>query len=254
MSIAIRQWIISLDNYPGWKEWNRQKVHHTLYFDEELGSRPKAQEEFKFSPEIEKQHAVVLQYLGVQQAIGSLKECEYYFRRYPFHGLPVTRASHLTNVCEMYFGRFYELKERLKNYFDCVTAVAPKHGLNIGKFIKTFEKIFDNELRARHDIHHRQRFEDIAVNRIFLRDSVRSRRKAASRRAEHYHYRASVKDWVKQVRRSGERADAFLEAVADATLRTCRFLTMHLLIFTIAEAKGIDLVAVAVRRRKKVNP
>jgi hypothetical protein len=250
MEIAIRQWMISLDNYPGWKEWNRRKVHHTLYFDEELSSQRKAEEEFKFSQEVERQHAVVINFLGLQQAIGSLKESEFYFRRYPFHGLPVSRVSHLTNVCEMYFGRFYELKERLKNYFDCVTAVAPNHGLNIGKFIKTFEKVFDSELRARHDIHHRQRFEDVALNRIFLRDAVRSGRIAATRRVEHFHYRETVKEWVQRVRRSGERADAFLEAVAEATLRSCRFLALHLLIFTIAESRGIDLVADAVRRRQ----
>jgi hypothetical protein len=110
--------------------------------------RPPFEDAFTFPPEIEKQHAVVYQYIGLQQTVETLKECEYYFRRYPFRGLPVSRASHITNVCEMYFGRFYEFKERLKKYFEAVKAVSPNHNLDIGKFIRQYEKIFDDELNT----------------------------------------------------------------------------------------------------------
>jgi hypothetical protein len=209
MGIAIRQWMIALENYPGWKKWRKQRFAHTLYFGDPLPLNLEIPEEFKFSPEIEKQHAVVIQYLGLQQTIEALKECEYYFRRYPFHGLAVTRASHLTNVCEMYFGRFYELKERLKKYFAAVKAQSPEHRLEIGKFIRTFEKEFDQELRARHGVHHHSRFQDIALDRIFLTDTVLHGRGLGGRRADHGAYREVVKEWVQRVRRRGERADAY---------------------------------------------
>jgi hypothetical protein len=133
-----------LDDYPGWREWRRKRIGHTLHFDDQFPADfEKFEDEFKFSDEVEKQHAVVIQYLGLVDAVSSLKDCEYYFRRYPFRGLPVTRDSHITNVCEMFFGRFYEIKERLKEYFNAVSAVAPRHSLGIGPFIKAYEKEFD---------------------------------------------------------------------------------------------------------------
>ena len=41
----------------------------------------------------------------------------------------------------MYFGRFYEFKERLKKYFNSMRAVAPKHHVDIGDLIRLFEKV-----------------------------------------------------------------------------------------------------------------
>jgi hypothetical protein len=37
------------------------------------------------------------------------------------------------------------------------------HDLEVGKFIKNFDRVFDRELRARHSIHHHKRFEDVAI-------------------------------------------------------------------------------------------
>jgi hypothetical protein len=168
MSNAIGTWLIKLEGLQGWKEYRRNRLRHTLDFDDPFFKPSELLGDFVFPPDIEKQHAIVTQYLGLAQTIEALKDCEFYFRRYPFRGLPVSRHAHITNVCEMYFGRFYEFKERLKKYFNTIKAVEPCHTLEIGKFVKLFEQVFDQELKARNKVHHHARFEDIAIDRVFL--------------------------------------------------------------------------------------
>lgn len=219
----------------------RKRVAHTLYYDDDIVSSTLAMEgPFLFSREIEKQHSVVYAYLGLQQTVETLKDCEYYFRRYPFRGLPVSHASHITNVCEMYFGRFYEFKERLKKYFKALEAVSPNHNLDVGRFIRQYDKTFDDELRARHGVHHHGRFQDLSIDRVFLVGAIATRRSSVETEENRRHYRKLTKEWVRRVRRRAKTLDGILEAVSDATLRTCRFLALYSLIATIAEYRALE--------------
>jgi hypothetical protein len=228
MTSAIAAWISRLETHPGWKEWKRQQFAHTLHFDETRWPLlDELENEFKFSEVVEGEHAVVIKYLALHETVRSLKDCEFYFRRYPFRGLPVTRHSHITNVCEMYFGRFYEFKERLKNYFDAIDSAVPEHGLDFGGFVKLFERTFDQELRARNYIHHHSRFEDLAIDRVFLTDSISMGLDEGGWRQAHFvAYRKFTREWAQRVVRRGEKMDEFLEAIARATLSSCRFLSV----------------------------
>ena len=223
---AIGTWLKDLEDYPGWRERRRKRLGHTLHFDDPLLKPSKPLGDFTFSDKMEKQHAVVFQYLELHEAISALRECEYYFRRYPFRGLPVTRHNHITNICEMYFGRFYEFRERLKRYFAAVKAAEPKHQIDVGGFIKIFDKEFDQELRARNGVHHHSRFGDVTIDRVFLTGSISMTSGGKGWEREHLAaYRKTAKEWAERVRRRGETMDQFLEVVADATLRTCTFLS-----------------------------
>lgn len=224
---AIRVWMADLEAYPGWKEWRRQRFAHTLHFDNLWPEQSEVPgHDFKFSSEIENQHAVVIQYLGLAQTIDALKECEFYFRRFPFHGMPVSHYNHVTNICEMYFGRFYEFKERLKQYFDAVDAATPAHNLIVGAFIKQFGQVFDQELRKRNQIHHERRFEEIGIDRLLLTGSLASNPEDRGWKREHMiAYRMVTSQWAQRVRRRGAQMDQFLEATARATLESCSFLS-----------------------------
>jgi hypothetical protein len=226
---AIGVWMTRVESYPGWRAWKRTQFAYTLDFDEmATSSHDEQKDEFIFPDEMAKEHAVVAGYLGLHDTVHSLKECEFYFRRYPFRGLPVTRHSHIRNVCEMYFGRFYEFKERLKNYFDAVDASVPDHHLEVGKFIKSFDRTFNQELRSRNYIHHHNRFEDLAIDRVFLTEAISLNRKDKGWKTEHLiAYRKFANEWAQRVRQRGEKVDEFLEAVAIATLKTCRFLSVE---------------------------
>lgn len=226
MLSAISLWMVDLEEYPGWREWNHQKVKKTLFSgDLPEGDVREGPDQFLFSEELELQHGVVFQFLGLHKTLDSLKACEYYFRRYPFRGLPVSHFDHLTNVCEMYFGRFYEFRERLKNYLNALDAALPDRKIDIGKFIKRFDKSFDQELRARNSVHHHQRFADLAIDRVFLADTLSAQNADAVWLAErNAMYRAFTREWVDRVRRRSSAVDEFLEATARATLKFCDFL------------------------------
>ncbi|CAN1560651.1 hypothetical protein MCEMIH15_02631 [Caulobacteraceae bacterium] len=74
----------------------------------------------------------------------------------------------------------------MRKYFKALDVVAPQHRIDVGKFIKLFDKIFEAELRARHGVHHHARFEDVAINRLFFAEVVATRREMQSMKLEQY--------------------------------------------------------------------
>lgn len=225
MSRAIRNWMVNLNNYPGWREWQRSKISHILHFDEELELSAALPNEFKFSSHVEIEHAVITLYLALQDTVNSLRDVEWYFRRYPFANTPVSRYAHLTYCCELFFGRFYQFRERLKNLFDAVKKAVPNHQLDVGGFIKLFDKTFEDEIRARHNVHHRERFDDVAISRVFMVESFLATSDQASWHKEHLiHYRKAAKEWAVRTRRRADEMDRFVEGVAGALLNVCMFL------------------------------
>jgi len=125
----------------------------------------------------------------------------------------------------MYFGRFYQFKERLKNLSKAVKRAAPNNGLAFGKFIKTFDKEFEREIRARHEVHPHETFDDVAISRIALLELTDlSDRNEFESRAYQSHYRMTAKEWAARTKRRAEVLDQFVEAVAEALLKVCPFL------------------------------
>jgi len=221
---AIRHFTDELMACPGWKEWKHAQVGQTLFSKDE--ENDVLQGDFDLPVDMRNRHELVMRYLYLLDTVNSLKDCEFYFRRYPFRGLPVTKHAHLTNVCEMYFGRFYEFRERLKRYFEALKSLVPADSVAIGQFIKLFSREFDAELRERNGVHHHTRFDDVGIDRVFLSgilvesgdlDRLWKRQQDAA-------YRVFVNEWVDRVRRRSARLEAFVEAVASATLESCDFL------------------------------
>ncbi|NBB51723.1 hypothetical protein GVN24_25905 [Rhizobium sp. CRIBSB] len=167
MTSAIAAFIKMLDDYPGWREWNREKFGHTLHFDDDFLRAEKRAAEFKFEHKIETQHTVIMRYIALLHTSAELGDLKYYFRRFPYRGTSITRYAHLSNCCELYFSRFFQYKERLKELFDAVDTAVDAHNLPVGKLIKAFDREFNAEIRERHAIHHRQRFEDLDISRLF---------------------------------------------------------------------------------------
>lgn len=213
----------ALHSVPGWKAWKSAHFARVIYADDELtDGRP---EVFEFPDPIDKQHDIFMQYLGLIEVVESVKGCEYYFRRYPFRGLPIARHEHIANICEMYFGRFYQFKERLKSFTDAIKVVEPNHGLDFGRFIRQFEKEFNSELRARNQVHHHQRFSDLAIEQIYMTGFVSEIRPGKGWGDEHFAaYRKTAKEWAHRVKVRSKRLDDFVEALALATCGCCNFI------------------------------
>lgn len=168
MEVATTNFAVTLEQVPGWLEFRRSRMGHTLSFAIAPMTKPEIS---NFPSPLDDQHQVVMLYLGLAQTLHALQDCEFYFRRFPFKALPISRYTYATNVCEMYFGRFYEFKERMKKLLNAAKLVAEGKDLLVGPFIKAFENDFDSELRARNCIHHHGRFDDVAIDRLFISES-----------------------------------------------------------------------------------
>lgn len=228
ISNAIRDWMHKLQEYPGWREWKRSHVSYTLNFDDEFLFPQTHVEDFRFSPEVEAEHAVVISYMELLINANALRDVEWYFRRYPFSNAPVTRESHLRRVCEMYFSSFYQFRERLKVLSKAVKVAVPSHGLDFGKFIKRFDKEFENEIRARNSVHHHEAFDDVAISRIALLELIEPSGGRDTRKQMYQSlYRKTANEWALRTKRRSTDLDMFVEAVADALLKTCPFLIVE---------------------------
>lgn len=222
---AVGRFIRKLNTVSGWRE---ARVSNMVIAMDLYGVLPEPTDEvtpIPLPPDIDLQHAVVTRYLELCDLAFSVKSCEYYFRRFPFNGLPVTRHEHLSNVCELYFSRIYQFKERLKYLVDAVDALAPKHGMQFGTFIKRFAKEFEQEIRERNQIHHFQKFADLDIERIYLtgmHDMVFPDK--GWKEEQRVYYRKVASEWAQRVRSRGARLDVFVEAVAEALLLGCPFL------------------------------
>ena len=232
MMEAICKWMNDLRDYPGWREWNRGKIWRIWSYDAmDSGQIPRHDSQFTFSDEVAEQHSVIMRYLELLRIIDALKECEFYFRRYPFRDLPVTRSNHLINICEMYFSRCYQFKERLKEYFEAVNNVVSTKDVDTVKnfatnLFKVYDKEFKEELKARNIIHHNERFEDIEIDRIALREVLSGTVEFDIEQQEQLNeYRKATRYWVRQVQVSGIKMDACLECLAELTLECCKFLS-----------------------------
>lgn len=222
---AIDRLIARLNATPGWREAKVASLVAAMDLDGILSEPSDEGKPIALPPEMDVQHAVVTRYLELCDLVLSVKSCEYYFRRFPFNGLPVTRHEHLSNICELYFSRIYQFKERLKNLVDAVDVSAPRHGIQFGPFIKRFAKEFDQEIRERNQIHHFQKFVDLDIERVFLtgmHDMVFPN--GGWKAEQRAYYRKVAKEWAQRVRNRGARLDEFLEAVAEALLQGCPFL------------------------------
>jgi hypothetical protein len=228
LDAAIGIWMKKLDDVAGWREWNRQKFRATLAVDDPWPGDEKVKlGDFPLPEPISREHAVVMSYYGLVTSLTSLRDCEYYFRRYPFRGLPVSHHDHLRYICEMYFGRFYEFSERMKVASDAVHAGLLGTQVPFGNVIKAFGKHFKSELKERNSVHHNDRFEDIRLDNIAIISVVASGKaeRPELKRRMRSSYREATREWAERVRRRSMEVEVYLEAVASLILDHCIFLS-----------------------------
>jgi hypothetical protein len=126
----------------------------------------------------------------------------------------------------MYFNRFYEFRERAKNLLNAVNKVADSQKVDVGKFLKAFDSAFDAEIRARHSVHHRERFDDIQINKIGLIQLMTlGEGNAHGWESEHrVAYRTATREWVKRVKSRAASLQLTIENIATAIIACCPFL------------------------------
>ena len=232
-------------NYPKTKEllaavsaWTRPLIEHTAFRQlarSKIGSAFDWQDDW--SPEKERisevllpeplatQHEMVIQFYNLWQAAERVKTVEFYFRRYPFHGLPVSQHEHIANVCTLFFSSFYVFEERLRVYLNALNAACAPSRVDVGKALKTYRQHFKAELRERHGDIHFEPFDDLTIHAVML-DALRPQAGIEPRRLRaSYAYRKATREWAGHARKGGQRVAAFLEGACEATLPLATFLS-----------------------------
>lgn len=174
------------------------------------------------SPEEKARYRLIEPYLALAQMPSVVGQCEFYFRRYPFAGLDVSRSDHLRNVCEMYFDRVIQFRDRLKRMLTICRDDGLIETKEVGRWLKTFDRAFDFEHRSRNQTHYAARFDYTGLSRLGLAEILGKTLpedigKLLSPKALD---RKEAKDWVERVRSRTEALETVVERVAGILLNS----------------------------------
>jgi hypothetical protein len=213
---------------PEFAEFRRQRIAYSLSGDiarEILFKEPYG--DFTFDEPIATQHKLVISFINLCQSVRVLSQCEYYFRRYPFSGVPISREDHARNICEFYFGQFYMIINRLKEVLNKFKAVCPNEAAIAGRMIKEFKREFDQEIRARNSLVHHEPFDDQDLDRLFLTSIMSESPDLKGKgwdKEYRNHYRKFAVTWSRRAKRRSEDVRAFVEVLAMVLLKHATFL------------------------------
>jgi hypothetical protein len=226
---AIGKWITELTNFPGFKEWKSKQLGATLRYGEALvNDFDEHSKIFEFPPHIVKQHDAIAAFFALYTSWQAIADTEFYFRRYPFHDLPLSMDTHLRYTCESYFSRIYEFSERMKKCLNALNEVIFEK-IEVGRIIKIFAKDFKIELKERNLIHHHAHFNEIMIDKISLMGlmAIRDKRgKSTGWKAEHRRaYRLASQEWAARVKKRSVRVNIYLNAVTVIVIQRCEFLS-----------------------------
>lgn len=203
---------------------------------------PSALPDEPLTPTEELEAAVMSGFVSVMRMLSSIRECEYYFRRYPFRGLPVSRSDHLRNCCEMLFDRIAQMRDRLKIALNAIKKQQPTKDIAVGSILKAFEKTFRPVLKLRNQVHHHDRFSDLAVSQLELAEllHVAEALKPKEDRDDDSPlpwselldgktlYQRAARKWVKHVKGYESAAEKFVELIAQLILDECAFIEPYI--------------------------
>lgn len=218
-------WIDRLSRLPGFTEFQKTKVSVALGHLDGFTPTADTHQEFKFNPEWDRQHRIVSAYYELRSVQQDIRESAYYFRRFPFRGLPVTRASHLRMCCELYFGRLFKLRERYTVFLKLMHRKGGAKWLEVDPLVEQLVRQFHHEIEARKRAEHEAAFVDLDLAALTVAglletgDDTRGWDTAAT-----ITYRRACKLWVSRVEDSAEKADIYVGAAAAILLRSAKFL------------------------------
>ena len=212
MQVAVIEVVKELQNNPDWSSYIRWKLRYTLtgeYADNDVS--------VKLPDDLEDQRALVYEYMTLALTIEQIQTCEYYLRRFPFRDLPIERGAHILNVCELYFSKCYQFKGRLKNYLNSLKRYATN--FDVKGFVKAYVRLFDRELKARNDVHHRE-FSDRTIELVHLHDKLDIGKR-------NYQYRVTTGYWIKEIQRTVLTLEGIVDVLAQRTFENVPSLSKY---------------------------
>jgi hypothetical protein len=113
--------------------------------------------------------------LEAEQTLTRANNIEYFLRRYPFSGTPITKVDHLRISIEIYFNEVYIYRCRLKDMFSNAQNAFGHKVQDFWIMFRHVDKNLKNILRSRNwNVHHR-RFEDDDTDMLTLLEILSAR-------------------------------------------------------------------------------
>lgn len=186
--------------------------------------------DIQFNTAQQLENEVVRCYIALASMQHSFGQCEYYFRRYPFNGLPVNHGDHLRNICEMYFDRIEQFRDRLKHLVNALKSHAEDDDSRYGEIIRNYKKFFKWECAQRNRTHHHNRFAYDAIDQLGLIDllqigeRLRPTEMGKMLPQGSSIYRQEARKWANRVKEQTKALNTVVEFAAGLVLEKCSFL------------------------------
>jgi hypothetical protein len=211
---------------PEFREFQHQRIGFILADDLERETLPR--EDFRFDEDVEKQHNLITSFLNLHTSARVLRQCEHYFRRYLFRGGPISREDHARNMCEFYLGNVYVLRSRLKTFLNNLVKVCPEIQVDVAATLKSFNRVFDQELRMRNGVTHHEPFSDVVTEKLFITGLLAKHpplKEAALDRVYLSTYRTFVNSWARRVRNRSQTVELLIDSIAELLVQKANFLS-----------------------------
>ncbi len=219
----ITPWLNQLLDYPGFREWKTESMGQKLAYAALPNHVIEPLEDFEFSQEILQQHHLISGYMQIMSAASDCRATQYYFRRYPFRGLPVGRAEHLRTCCELYYSRVYQFNERLETLLKRLARRTKPKGFDADGVMKQFREHLAVELDARNRIHHEKEYSDFEIESIGTSDLL-DQAGAEFPTISHNGFHKISRRWQARVRSTSDKLDLWVGCAAVLMLARCPFL------------------------------
>lgn len=210
------------EDFSEWKNTQlRESILTGLFPEHLLGPR----NDFQFSETIETEHSLIHGYVALMRALIRTRECEPYFRRYPFKNLDITRESHLSTCCELFFSRVYQFEASWVAQIKRLDRKTRPKGLPIKKIQAEFRDRFKSIIDARNEVHHVTPYADEKLNALGITDLLSSNADDLDWvRMSQSNYRRICRDWVAKVQAVCVQLELYVGQIASLMLQRCQFL------------------------------
>ena len=224
----LSAWMKSKILTPEYRAYKAKEISYLVHGGDEASLVDEVGPGFKFSEDVERQHQLVVVFIELYNAFQMLRDCEFYFRRYPFHSLPVSKENHFRYCCEMYFNSFYIFRERLKLFSNKFNDGEFSHKIDVKSLLSSYDHLYKEELKARNGVHHREFFDDFTTRRISLTGVLAAGKRKHSSAFKDEHlvaYRSATKKWAERSKRKAIQLLEIVESCAKALADHAPFLS-----------------------------
>ena len=194
------------------------------------------------SPNQALEAGVISGFMSVFMMLHSIRECEFYFRRYPFGNVKISRSDYLRNCCEMLFDRIAQMRDRLKILLNSIQKSVPNKKIPVGQIIKIFSRAFVGPIKIRNHVHHHDRYSDEDISQLSMANllEMADLYTLSSGAKEPPHtslklllnqktlYQRAAKKWISRINSYEESAEFFVELVAQIILDECDFVRRYI--------------------------